>query len=76
MVVETKCGIVWEREGSLFNKVGDRQLYKNLSPDSIRKEVDASLQRLGIDYIDIYMTHWQSVPPFFYADCRNRWRAQ
>ncbi|EAA7606052.1 aldo/keto reductase [Salmonella enterica subsp. enterica] len=65
MVVETKCGIVWEREGSLFNKVGDRQLYKNLSPDSIRKEVDASLQRLGIDYIDIYMTHWQSVPPFF-----------
>lgn len=65
MVVETKCGIVWEREGSLFNKVGDRQLYKNLSPDSIRKEVDASLQRLGIDCIDIYMTHWQSVPPFF-----------
>lgn len=65
MVVETKCGIVWEREGSLFNKVGDRQLYKNLSPDSVRKEVDASLQRLGIDYIDIYMTHWQSVPPFF-----------
>lgn len=65
MVVETKCGIVWAREGSLFNKVGDRQLYKNLSPDSIREEVDASLQRLGIDSIDIYMTHWQSVPPCF-----------
>ncbi|MGK4733938.1 aldo/keto reductase, partial [Salmonella enterica] len=32
---------------------------------SIRKEVDSSLQRLGIDYIDFYMTHWQSVPPFF-----------
>ena len=65
VVVETKCGIVWERKGSLFNKVGDRQLYKNLSPESIREEVEASLQRLGIDYIDIYMTHWQSVPPFF-----------
>lgn len=65
IVVETKCGIVWEREGSLFNKVGDRQLYKNLSPESIREEVDSSLQRLGIDCIDIYMTHWQSVPPFF-----------
>ncbi len=65
VVVETKCGIVWERKGSLFNKVGDRQLYKNLSPESIREEVAASLQRLGIDYIDIYMTHWQSVPPFF-----------
>ncbi|NYY73324.1 hypothetical protein DMN57_00490 [Escherichia coli] len=33
----------------------------------MREEVEASLQRLGIDYIDIYMTHWQSVPPF-YAD--------
>lgn len=65
VILETKCGIVWTREGSLFNKVGDRQLYKNLSPVSIREEVDASLKRLQIDYIDIYMTHWQSVPPFF-----------
>lgn len=65
MVVETKCGIVWERQGSLFNKVGDRQLYKNLSAQSVREEVEASLRRLGIDCIDIYMTHWQSVPPFF-----------
>ena len=65
MVVETKCGIVWEREGSLFNKVGDRQLYKNLSPASIREEVEASLKRLDIECIDIYMTHWQSVPPCF-----------
>lgn len=64
-MVETKCGIVWERTGSLFNKVGDRQLYKNLTPESIREEVDASLQRLGIDSIDIYMTHWQSVEPCF-----------
>ncbi|KMI14665.1 hypothetical protein SM85_01879 [Klebsiella variicola] len=63
--VETKCGIVWERTGSLFNKVGDRQLYKNLTPESIREEVEASLQRLGIDTIDIYMTHWQSVEPCF-----------
>ncbi|HGV5092552.1 TPA: aldo/keto reductase, partial [Klebsiella pneumoniae] len=38
IVVETKCGIVWERTGSLFNKVGDRQLYKNLTPESIREE--------------------------------------
>ncbi|MTH46844.1 NADH-dependent methylglyoxal reductase [Intestinirhabdus alba] len=65
VVVETKCGIVWERKGSLFNKVGDRQLYKNLTPESIREEVDASLKRLDIDCIDIYMTHWQSVEPFF-----------
>ena len=36
VVVETKCGIVWERKGSLFNKVGDRQLYKNLSPECVK----------------------------------------
>lgn len=65
IVLETKCGIVWEREGSLFNKVGDRQLYKNLSPESIREEIEASLTRLDTHYIDIYMTHWQAVPPYF-----------
>ncbi|MBT9775630.1 aldo/keto reductase [Clostridium sp. MCC353] len=61
----TKCGIVWTRQGSLFNKVGDVQLYKNLSGESIREEIDLSLKRLGTDYVDVYMTHWQSVEPFF-----------
>lgn len=65
IVLETKCGIVWERKGSLFNKVGDRQLYKNLSPESIREEIEQSLARLQTDYIDIYMTHWQAVEPYF-----------
>ena len=61
----TKCGIVWTREGSLFNKVGDVQLYKNLSAESIRMEIEDSLKRLRTDYLDIYMTHWQSVEPCF-----------
>lgn len=65
LVIITKCGITWTREGSLFNKVGDTQLYKNLSKESIMEEVQQSLERLGTDYIDIYMTHWQSVEPFF-----------
>lgn len=65
VILMTKCGIVWNRTGSLFNKVGDRQLYKNLSPESIREEIEESLRRLQTDYIDIYMTHWQAVEPFF-----------
>ncbi|WP_289979083.1 aldo/keto reductase [Lactobacillus sp. UCMA15818] len=60
----TKCGITWERKGALFNKVGDRQLYKNLSPESIALELKDSLKRLQTDYIDIYMTHWPSVEPY------------
>lgn len=65
VVLETKCGLVWDRKGSLFNKVGDIQLYKNLSPESIVSEINQSLDRLEVDYIDIYMTHWQSVEPFY-----------
>lgn len=64
-VIITKFGLVWEGEGSFFNKVGDTNLYKNLSKESIRKEIESSLQRLGTDYIDIYMSHWQSVEPYF-----------
>lgn len=60
----TKCGITWEREGAFFNKVGDRSLYKNLTPASIALELKASLERLQTDYIDIYMTHWQAVDPY------------
>lgn len=61
----TKCGITWTRTGSLFNVVGNTQLYKNLSPDSIKEEIAASIERLGVEYIDVYMTHWQSVEPYF-----------
>jgi methylglyoxal reductase len=64
-VLITKCGITWERNGSFFNKVGERSLYKNLSKESIRLEILDSFKRLKTDYIDVYMTHWQSVPPFF-----------
>ena len=64
VVVETKFGLVWDRVGTPFNKVGDRQLY-NLSPESIREEIEASLERLGTDYVDIYMSHWQSLEPYY-----------
>lgn len=65
VVIITKFGIVWERKGALFNKVGDTQLYKNLSSESIREEIDKSLERLGTDYVDIYMSHWQAVEPYY-----------
>lgn len=64
-IIITKCGITWEREGSFFNKVGERSLYKNLSKESIKLEFESSLKRLQTDYVDVYMTHWQSVEPFF-----------
>lgn len=63
-VIITKCGIIWEGTGALFNKVGDIQLYKNLSKESILSEIEQSMERLNTDYIDIYMTHWQAVEPY------------
>ncbi|MEZ3502044.1 MAG: aldo/keto reductase [Lachnospiraceae bacterium] len=60
----TKFGLVWTRTGAPFNKVGDVQLYRNVSRESIMEEIDASLERLDVDYIDIYMSHWQAAEPF------------
>jgi aryl-alcohol dehydrogenase-like predicted oxidoreductase len=40
---------VWDKKGNV---------HTNLSPDSIRKEAEQSLQRLHTDYIDLYQIHW------------------
>ena len=59
----TKCGVTWDQEmkGDLFNKVNGIQLYKNLNSDSIKREIEESLKRMGTDYVDVFMTHWQSI---------------
>ena len=59
----TKCGVTWDQEmkGDLFNKVNGIQLYKNLNSDSIKREIEESLKRMGTDYVGVYMTHWQSI---------------
>ncbi|WP_087024754.1 aldo/keto reductase [Thaumasiovibrio subtropicus] len=51
-LVFTKCGFRWQQ--------GQSELTGNLSRASIEEEVDASLQRLGIDCIDLYQIHMPS----------------
>jgi aryl-alcohol dehydrogenase-like predicted oxidoreductase len=51
--VFTKCGLVWEEGGD--RRVAPRRV---LAPDSIRRECDASLRRLGVERIDLYQFHW------------------
>jgi 2,5-diketo-D-gluconate reductase B len=34
--------------------------HDNLSPDAIRRAFDASLARLGLDHVDLYLVHWPS----------------
>lgn len=34
--------------------------HENLQPESIRRALDTSLAKLGVDYVDLYMVHWPS----------------
>ncbi len=38
--------------------IGTKILPENCSKEGVRKHCEASLRRLGTDYIDIYMVHW------------------
>jgi aryl-alcohol dehydrogenase-like predicted oxidoreductase len=38
--------------------VGTKVSPENTAPDTLRARCEASLRRLGTDYIDIYMVHW------------------
>lgn len=52
-LVFTKGGLVWSDDDALEaseRKVGD--------PASLRREVDDSLERLGVEVIDLYQMHW------------------
>lgn len=50
--VFTKCGLVWDDRD---RTIEPRRV---LRPDSIRRECEASLRRLGIERIDLYQFHW------------------
>lgn len=50
--VFTKCGLIFDRSRPF------EIAQCNLRPKSIRREVEASLKRLGVDRIDLYQFHW------------------
>lgn len=59
LVLATKVGLRWDIEEGEFNFEADGvRIFKNLKAPRIREEVESSLKRLGIDYIDLLQTHW------------------
>ncbi|WP_319517862.1 aldo/keto reductase [uncultured Martelella sp.] len=50
----TKCGMVWNDDKPMETpqRIGN--------PDSLRKQTEASLKRLGVEAIDLLQVHWPS----------------
>jgi len=53
-LVFTKCGLAWSDRGKIRH---------NLTRDSIRRELTATLRRLGVESVDLYQIHWPAYPP-------------
>lgn len=58
----TKCSLVWDDR---------RKVSNSLDANSIQRECEASLKRLGIDTIDLYQMHWPNPDP----DIEEGWSA-
>ncbi|MEX0748252.1 MAG: aldo/keto reductase, partial [Rhodothermales bacterium] len=60
--VATKCGRQWHDDGTI---------YSDLREETVRKECESSLRRLGRDVIDLYQIHWPNPE----SDIEEGWSA-
>ena len=60
--VATKCGRQWRSNG---------EIYADLTEETVRRECESSLRRLGRDVIDLYQIHW----PDPESDIEEGWSA-
>jgi aryl-alcohol dehydrogenase-like predicted oxidoreductase len=59
-IIATKCGLQWHNEtGTYFFEEMGKTVRRSLVPTSIRYELEQSLKRLDVDYVDLLQTHWQ-----------------
>jgi len=61
-MVFTKCGLVWDE---------DRKVSGRLKRESVVRECEESLRRLGVDTLDLYQIHWPDPSP----DIEEAWEA-
>src|SRR4029077_11157730 len=64
-LIFTKCGMAFETD-----RMAEPQ--RTLKPDSVRRECEASLRRLGVERIDLYQFHW---PDETGTPVEDSWRA-
>src|ERR1700731_4461974 len=65
-LVFTKCGLVWDPQHP------DADQRRVARPDSLRRELEDSLRRLGVERIDLYQLHW---PPEDGTPVEEYWAA-
>jgi aryl-alcohol dehydrogenase-like predicted oxidoreductase len=53
-LIFTKCSLIWDER---------RRISHSLKAESINREVDESLARLGVETIDLYQIHWPAFRP-------------
>jgi aryl-alcohol dehydrogenase-like predicted oxidoreductase len=63
--VFTKCGLLWDESDPMKSAI------RSLASNSIRRECDASLRRLGVERIDLYQFHR---PDEFGVPIEESWR--
>jgi aryl-alcohol dehydrogenase-like predicted oxidoreductase len=51
-LIFTKCGLTWDANNPM------ETAKRILKPETIRRECEASLRRLGVERIDLYQFHW------------------
>ncbi len=51
IIIATKCGLPWSQDER-------KKTRKDLTKESVFKEIDDSLTRLQTEYIDLYQVHW------------------
>jgi methylglyoxal reductase len=60
VILASKCGLVWHtQQGNHFFDEDGKPVHRFLGGQSIRHELEQSLDRLQTDYLDLYITHWQ-----------------
>jgi aryl-alcohol dehydrogenase-like predicted oxidoreductase len=64
VVIATKCGLRWDRtDGERYFNTEDPDgepvtIYRCLKRAAVLEEIDQSLERLGVDCVDLYQCHW------------------
>jgi len=53
LVIASKAGLQWDEDDPSSD-----EMWRNSDPDRIRREIEASLERLQMEYIDLYQIHW------------------